>query len=116
MRVLALLGQSLDELDARKQKGKGDFVAKLADQMMEDPKAAVLDMLDWLAKIAPPEQAAEAGAGLALNIKELYLNATQTANGHAPGAARLLAGQVVDVVPEPIEAGTTRVHDEATDW
>lgn len=110
MRVLALLNQSLDELDARKAGNKGDFVAKLADQMLEDPKAAVHAMLDWLAKVAPPEQAAEAGAGMALNIKELYLNAIQTANGHAPGA------RVVEQREPVVIEGTSRVHDEPSDW
>lgn len=110
MRVLALLNQSLDELDARRSKGKGDFVGKLADQMLEDPKAAVQAMLDWLGKVAPPEVAAAAGAGMVMDIKALYLNATQTANGHAP-----VQHQEPKTI-EHVERGTSGVHDEATDW
>lgn len=113
MRVLALLNQSLDELDARKAKGKGDFVAKLAGQMLEDPQAAVRAMLDWLAKVAPPEAVAAAGAGMTLDIKALYLNAIQTANGHAPPA---LPGGTVIEHDEGEGRGTIGVHDNTTDW
>lgn len=106
MRVLALLNMGLDELNARKEKGGEDFVEKLANQMLEDPKAAMHAMLDWLSKVAPPEVAAGAGVGMAFDIKALYLNATQIANGHAPGQR----------VIEHQDQGTIGVHEEASDW
>ena len=109
MRVLALLNMGLDELNRRKDAGKGDFAAKLADQLLEDPKAGMAAMLEWLGKVAPAE-AAQAAGGIAFDIKALYLNATQTANGHAPGS------RPEPMVVEHVERGASGVHEEASDW
>ncbi len=109
MRVLALLNMALGELDARKSKGQGDFAAKLADQLLEDPAAGMDAMLSWLGKVAPADAAA-AGPAIAFDIKALYLQATQTANGHAPGQ------QQEPVTIEHEGRGTSGVHDGVTDW
>lgn len=98
-RARALIDQAFGELDSRKLKGKGDFVAKLADQMMEDPLRA----LERIA-LAFPEPAQAANVS---NINALFLQATQLANGHMPG------GKIVEAV---VIEGTSRVHTDVTDW
>jgi hypothetical protein len=108
MRVIALLNMTLDELAARKERGEGDFVGTLANQMMEDPLSGVRDVLDFLAKIAPPDTGEQAQQpNMMMNIKELYLNALQVAN--KPESAPL----VLDA--EPI-AGTIGVEQQLEDW
>jgi len=105
-RLVALVGQAFDELEQRRKQGKGDVVAVLADQILEDPMTA----LERLGIQLRADEQPGSNGGLSFNIKELYLAATQTANGHAP-ALPAIEGEIVET-----EAGTSGVHEVAEPW
>lgn len=98
-RARALIEMAFDELDKRKSKGGQDFVSKLADQLLEDPLRA----LERIA-LAFPEPVQQQSTS---NINALFLQATQLANGHAPGG-KMIAATVIE--------GTSRVLADVTDW
>lgn len=96
-RKRALLEQTLDKImEKAGTGGDRDPVAALARQYFEDPKA----WLSWLNNLLPQDQTQVTNVS---NINALFLQATQLANGHTAG------GRVID-------AGASRVQEDASDW
>lgn len=99
-RSRAFLEQAFDLLEERRRTGKGDFVAVLAAQIEEDPLTA----LERIAKLLPQEPPANAGGGLSLNFKDLYLSAAQVANGHGE-PARVIEARA-ELEPIGVQSGS----------
>lgn len=102
-RKRALIEQTLDKLlEGAGKGGDRDPVATLAAQYFKDPMA----WLSWLGRMLPQEQAAP-GAPIG-NVASMFLQAVQTVNSQGHETKTINA-----VVIEP---GTSRVHDDASDW
>lgn len=99
-RTRAILEQTFELADSRRGKaGKVDYVEVLANQLCEDP----LSFLERVARLLPTEAAPSSSAPGTLNLNQLFLQATQLANGHNAG------GRIIDM-------GTIGVQQEPSDW
>jgi hypothetical protein len=94
-RFRALVDAAVAEADAT-----GEPHERIRDAYKADP----IGTWERIHKLLPPEGEAPANqGGITMNIKDLYLQAVQDAN--KPRAP------LVDITP-----GTSRVHEDASDW
>jgi hypothetical protein len=94
-RIHALVAQVIDELEKRRASGKGDYVAKLADEVAEGGLAAWKSLRDLLPRDDP---AAANGGGASMNFGHVFVAAAIEANRRA----NLASPGVIDVTGEPV--------------
>jgi hypothetical protein len=105
-RIHAIVGQVIDELEKRRAAGKGDYVAKLADEVAEGGLAAWKALRDLL----PPGDPDTTGAGT-LNIGQIFVAAAIESNRRANAAL-----PVIDVTAEPVDTDMETEASDDVEW
>jgi hypothetical protein len=110
-RIHAIVGQVIDELEKRRAKGKGDYVAKLADEIEKGGLSAWKALSDLL-----PREMGPAGNGGSSNFASLFVTVMQRrADEERRAAAAALAApsEIIDV--QAIELEPARPAEVQTD-
>jgi hypothetical protein len=103
-RIHAIVSQVIDELEKRRVAGKGDYVAKLADEVAEGGLAAWKSLRDLL----PRDDPADAPSGL-MNIGNLFVLAAQ----QAAERGRAQSAPMIDLTGEPVTMGAS---EDPVEW
>ncbi len=92
-RIHAIVGQVIDELEQRRAKGKGDYVAALANEVEEGGLAAWRSLRDLLPRDDPNAPNGEAPS---INFGHVFVAAAIEASRRANAAS-----QVIDATAKP---------------
>jgi hypothetical protein len=116
MRLIALIGQALDEFEKRKAAGTFDLPAAIADEVQaafEDDKRQGMAALKALNDLLPAEPGASSAPSAALaSLAGVFAGAAAAAAGAAAASAEPEPA-IIDVTPR-VQSGDS--DEQAIDW